>query len=131
MTHKIIPVAIGLIIHNNCIVIGKRTSGHFSGYWEFPGGKIENGETSYEAMVREMDEELGIDVTKASEVIHIKDTHQAITIHLQIWQIHHYTGELIANEQQHLQWAPIHNLTNLKIIPTNTPIIHYVQQSCT
>ena len=123
-----IPVAIGLIIKDSCALLGKRTSGHYSGYWEFPGGKIESGETSEQALVREMREELSIDVVKATEVIHIRDDHQITLFHLQIWHIDEYKGPIIANEQQHLQWARIDSLEKLNIIPTNVPILHYLKQ---
>ena len=53
------------------------------------------------------------------------------TFHLQIWHIHQYVGEIIANEQQELQWANISDLNNIKIIPTNAPIIQYLQQLST
>lgn len=128
MIHKTLPVAAGLIFNQDKVLIGKRSSGHFTGYWEFPGGKIEPNETSFEALVREMKEELNIDVTDASEVIHIKDKHPAITIHLQIWHIHKFKNTIIANEQQHLQWAYIHQLDLIDIIPTNVPILNYINQ---
>ena len=131
MIHKTLPVAAGLIFDNDRILIGKRSSGHFRGYWEFPGGKVESGETSYNALVREMKEELNIDVLEASEVIHIKDKHPSVTIHLQIWHIHKFENKIIANEQQYLQWAHINQLNQIDIIPTNAPIIHYIQQQLT
>jgi 8-oxo-dGTP diphosphatase len=128
MIHKTLPVALGLIFSKDKILIGKRTSGHFTGYWEFPGGKIEEKETSYEALVREMKEELNINVLKATEVIHIKDKHPTVTIHLQVWHIYEFENEIIANEQQHLQWAYITQLHKIDIIPTNRPILHYINQ---
>jgi 8-oxo-dGTP diphosphatase len=131
MIHKTLPVAIGLIFHDSKVLIGKRSTGHFTGYWEFPGGKIETGETSYKALTREMDEELNIRVVNATEVIHIKDKHPSVTIHLQIWHIHQFENEIIANEQQHLQWAYINQLDKIDIIPTNKPILQYIKQSFT
>lgn len=131
MIHKTLPVVIGLIFDKNRVLIGKRSAGHFRGYWEFPGGKVEANESPYQALVREMKEELGIDVKEASEVIHIKDKHPSITIHLQIWHIHKFENDIIANEQQYLQWAMIEMLEKIDIIPTNKPIIQYIQQLTT
>lgn len=124
-----IAVAIGLIIRDNHVLIGKRTSGFFSGLWEFPGGKIEPNEASHEALVREMHEELGIQVTDSTEVIHIQEKQHKALFHLQIWHIHSYDDKIVANEQQHLQWAPINALEHIDLIPTNIPIIHYLQQT--
>ena len=128
MTLKVIPVAIGLIIKDNMVLLGKRTSGEFIDFWEFPGGKIEENESSYSALVREMHEELAVDITEAVEVIHIREQHPYAVFHLQIWHVHKYTGTILANEQQELQWAYISQLHLLKIIPTNTPILQYLQQ---
>ena len=128
MTLKVIPVSIGLITHHGKTIMGKRTSGEFIDFWEFPGGKIEENESSYDALVREIHEELAITVTDATEVIHIREQHSSAVFHLHIWHINAYSGTILANEQQELQWAYIEELDHLKIIPTNAPIIQYLQQ---
>jgi len=128
MTLKVIPVAIGLILKEDMVLMGKRTSGDFIDFWEFPGGKIEENESSYTALIREMHEELSIQVIEATEVIHIREQHPYAMFHLQIWHVKKYAGEIFANEQQELQWAHINQLQLLKIIPTNTPILQYLEQ---
>lgn len=57
-----IRVAAAFIEEDNRVLVTKRANGQFAGYWEFPGGKIEEGETPAEAIVREIREELGIPV---------------------------------------------------------------------
>ncbi|MCP8352063.1 NUDIX domain-containing protein [Candidatus Synchoanobacter obligatus] len=128
MTTKITPVAIGLILKEDKVLLGKRNSGHFSGFWEYPGGKIEPFETSYEALLREMHEELSIHITDASDILHIRDQHPLSIIHLQVWLVHAFQGQILANEQQDLQWANISDLSIINIIPTNIPITHYLRQ---
>ena len=59
---KTIKVAAAIIIHNNRIFATQRGYGEFKDGWEFPGGKIEPGETSREALVREIKEELAIEI---------------------------------------------------------------------
>ena len=59
---KTIKVAAAIIIHNNRIFATQRGYGEFKDGWEFPGGKIEPGETSREALVREIKEELDIEI---------------------------------------------------------------------
>ena len=128
MTTKTTAVAIGLILKEDKVLIGKRTSGEFIDFWEFPGGKIEENESSCDALIREMHEELAIDVTEATEVIHIREQHPYAIFHLQVWHIYKHKMAILANEQQELQWACIDKLHLLKIIPTNKPIIQYLQQ---
>lgn len=128
MKPKVIPVAIGLIIQNGKTLLGKRTSGEFIDFWEFPGGKIEEKESSFDALVRELQEELAITVHSANEVIHIKEQHPHIMFHLQVWHVKKFSGSILANEQQELQWACISKLNSINIIPTNAPIIQYLEQ---
>jgi 8-oxo-dGTP diphosphatase len=59
---KFIRVAAALIRKDGKVFLAKRAKGELAGYWEFPGGKIEKGETSKEAIIREIKEELGIDI---------------------------------------------------------------------
>ena len=128
MTHKLMPVSIGLIIEGNKVLIGKRTTGHYAGFWEFPGGKVEKDESSYCALQREMHEELGININNALEVMHIRKQHPHITVHLNVWHVTAFSGSIIANEQQELQWIEITKLSSATTIPTNLPIIEYLEQ---
>ncbi|MEC7030607.1 MAG: (deoxy)nucleoside triphosphate pyrophosphohydrolase [Pseudomonadota bacterium] len=127
-TQKTIAVAIGLIINRDKVLLGKRTSGYYSGFWEYPGGKIEPNENSYQALVREMHEELGIQVSNATEVLHIQEQHPQTTVHLQAWHINSYEEDIVANEQQELQWCTITRLRSIRVIPTNHPITSFLEQ---
>ncbi len=131
MEHKVIGVAVGLILRNGKVLVGKRTSGYYSGFWEYPGGKIEQNESSYNALVRELDEELGIQVSKASYILDIRENHPQPTVHLQAWHIHDFEGTIVANEQQDLQWCSIESLCRIQVIPTNSPITEFLEQLTT
>lgn len=69
-------IAVGVLINqNNQFLIAQRPAGkHLGGKWEFPGGKVEDGETSQQALKREMQEELGIEVCSA--LLFTKVTHK-------------------------------------------------------
>ena len=70
MKFPFIPVSSGLIIQNNKVLIGLRSENdNGGGLWEFPGGKIENNESSEEAVIRELNEELDIVVHKPKKVM--------------------------------------------------------------
>lgn len=129
MSNTQMSVAVGLIFNKDTILLGKRTSGYYTGYWEFPGGKIEHNETSQTAVYREIQEELAVTVTDAKEIMTIKHALHVSTLMLYIWQINTYEGKVIPNEQQQLQWAPISELKKIKTIPTNAPIIDYIVQT--
>ncbi len=129
MSKTNLSVAIGLIINSEQkILLDKRSTGHYSGFWEFPGGKIEQGETILSALKRELKEELDITPTETAEAITLKHELHSFTLSLHVYYINDYIGEIKPNEQQQLQWAPIKNLRSIKLIPTNDEIIQLLEQ---
>ena len=128
MSNGILNVAVGLIIQDGKILLGKRVNGHYAGFWEFPGGKQEQNESIKDTLYREMKEELDISVTQAKEILNIRSENPNTTLHLAIWMVSHYNDMIIANEQQCLQWVCIKDLKKTSIIPTNQPIIEYLTQ---
>lgn len=69
----VLHVMAGLLVdRNGCVLLAQRPAGkHLEGYWEFPGGKLEAGETPLAALVRELHEELGIQVQGAEPLVHV------------------------------------------------------------
>lgn len=76
----------------------------YGGYWEFPGGKREAGESEFEALQRECREELGIAVRKARPVFSWRHCYGDNTLRLSAWQVDAYAGEAYGAERQALQW---------------------------
>ena len=66
----------------------------YAGYWEFPGGKVEPGETVREALVRELQEELGISVTACSPWLTRVFTYPHATVRLNFWRVTAWDGEI-------------------------------------
>ena len=130
MPHQNMQVSVGLILENECVLLGKRSTGYYNGYWEFPGGKIEKNETPYEALRRELSEELDINVTKASEMLTIKHSLYISTLTLYIYQVDDYEKDIKPNERQQLQWVKTSHMRQFKTIPTNEAILQYLEQLC-
>ena len=67
----VIHVAVGVLIDgSNCVLLARRQKGtHLEGYWEFPGGKVESGETVGAALARELSEELGVEIGETSPLM--------------------------------------------------------------
>jgi len=76
----------------------------WAGYWEFPGGKLEAGETAREALVRELREELGIEVTTAYPWITRLFTYPHATVRLSFFRVTEWRGELYPHEGQQFSW---------------------------
>ena len=83
---NVIDVAAGLVFRNGRLLITQRpTGGHLGGLWEFPGGKIEPGETFEQALHRELMEELGIEVTILGLIESIEHTYPEKTVRLKFF----------------------------------------------
>ncbi len=131
----IIRVAVALIINQNKeILIAKRSKDQHQGNkWEFPGGKVEENETSEEALHREILEELGIEVQSSSEMISI--THEYIeenpknnkTVILDVFDVRKWQGEPKGVEGQPIRWITVSEIDNYEFPIANVEIVNIVK----
>lgn len=118
-------VAIGLIqdSHGN-FLLAQRGQGKFlEGLWEFPGGKLEPGESSRDALARELKEEIGIEVTDIEFFTQIKHDYPEQTVCLDVWLVQAYQGAIESREGQVLQWVNKAQLPNLAIPSANEAVV--------
>lgn len=122
---KTTNVAAGVLINDkNEFLLATRPEGKaYAGWWEFPGGKIEEGETPYQAAVREVQEELGVDVTECYPWLTETFVYPHTTVRLQFFQITAWTGTLHPHEGQTFSWHPLGTLEIDHILPANLPIL--------
>ncbi len=99
----------------------------YAGYWEFPGGKVEPGETVRAALIRELQEELGITVTACSPWLTRVFTYPHATVRLNFWRVTAWDGEIgITAPLEHsaVDWLPIGQPASVSpILPANDPIL--------
>jgi 8-oxo-dGTP diphosphatase len=99
----------------------------YAGYWEFPGGKVEPGETVRQALIRELQEELGITVTACSPWLTRVFTYPHATVRLNFWRVTAWDGEIgITAPLEHsaVDWLPIGKPATVSpILPANDPIL--------
>jgi 8-oxo-dGTP diphosphatase len=92
----------------NQILIARRPKHlHQGGLWEFPGGKIEADESVYQGLVRELSEELAINVIAANPFMHVSHDYSDKHILLNVWQVTAFEGEARGAEGQECCWVPI------------------------
>lgn len=108
---------VGIIQRDNKLLVAERPRGKsYSGYWEFPGGKIEANETSLAAIKRELHEELGIEVDSAKLWHEYTHTYPDKTVFLQLWLIDTFHGEPMSKENQALRWVSWDELQTLHLL---------------
>lgn len=106
------------------VLVAQRPAGkHLAGFWEFPGGKRDPGETPPDALRRELAEELGIRVDAAEPLIAVPWTYPEKRIVLDAWIVTAYTGEVHAREHEALRWVDPAELATLPMPPADVPIV--------
>jgi len=96
------------------------------GLWEFPGGKLAPYETGFEALKRELGEELGIQVRRAQPLIRVHHEYPDKHILLDVWQVHDYEGDPYGREGQPVRWVEVDDLPNYPFPAANLPILRAV-----
>lgn len=100
-------VAVGILKNaNGEVLIAKRPEGKYkSGLWEFPGGKVEANETVFEALCRELKEEIGVFVANAESWLRISHDYGDRKVLLDVWRVTEFSGEPKGVENQEVRWV--------------------------
>lgn len=127
MTTKTVNVAVGVIKKNNAIFICKRANEqHQGGLWEFPGGKVEAGESVFAALKRELSEEVGITIHSSSQLMVIEHDYGDKCVKLDIHVVSNFSGEAHGAEGQPSEWVAINELSNYEFPAANAEIIEKI-----
>lgn len=106
------------------VLIAKRAADqHQGGLWEFPGGKVEEGEAVEAALSRELQEELGIRVDAARPLIQVQHDYPDKQVLLDVWEVSVFTGEPHGAEGQPLAWVSPRELLDYEFPAANQPIV--------
>ncbi|GAB1369665.1 Nudix family hydrolase [Rhodocyclaceae bacterium] len=126
---KITEVAAAVILREDgCFLLGQRAADTFySGYWEFPGGKVEAGETPYQALCRELHEELEIEVLAASPWIVREHVYEHAHVRLHFFRVTAWQGELRDHVHAALAWQQAAALSVTPMLPANAPVLAALQ----
>jgi 8-oxo-dGTP diphosphatase len=122
---KVIEVAAGILMDaRGRVLLMQRLPGkHLAGLWEFPGGKVEPGETVAQALVRELDEELGVEVLGSAPLISIPWRYPEKTVRLHALRVTAWNGEPRAREGHPLRWAAVRDMDAAEMPAADAPIL--------
>jgi len=120
-----IAVAAGCLVDTRGdVLIAQRPEGKIAaGQWEFPGGKIEAGESPREALVRELHEELGIDVRDARPLIKVVHDYSDRSVEIDCWRVTTWSGTPQGRERQALAWVRPDAIADYPILAADAPIL--------
>ncbi len=106
------------------VLVSKRLEdAHQGGMWEFPGGKLEPGESVSQALKREINEELGLIVKAHSPLIRITHHYSNRIVLLDVHRVTQFTGHAEGREGQLLKWLPLDQLIDYPLLPADRPIV--------
>ena len=122
----ILVVAVALVDVDGRVLIAQRPEGKsMAGLWEFPGGKVKPGETPEHALIRELQEEIGIDVTENCLAPFTFASHRYDDFHLlmPLYVCRVWDGAVVAREGQTLKWVRALDLKDYPMPPADIPLI--------
>ena len=122
----VLVVAVALVDVDGRVLIAQRPEGKaMAGLWEFPGGKVEDGEAPETALIRELREEIGIDVTENCLAPFTFASHAYEKFHLlmPLYVCRVWDGEVTAREGQALKWVRPRDLRNYPMPPADVPLV--------
>lgn len=118
----------GLLMRDGKLLVAERPEGKpYSGYWEFPGGKIEGNEAGEAAIKRELHEELGIAVVHAERWFEHLHAYPDKTVYLELWRVTEFSGEPHGRENQVLRWASYEEILHLRLLEGNFAIMSQIK----
>jgi 8-oxo-dGTP diphosphatase len=111
------------------VLIAERPAGkHMAGWWEFPGGKVAEGESDAEALVRELREELGVETRADHELMRLSHDYPDRTIDLVLWRATLTSGSPQGLDGQQLKWVDCQSLGGERMLPADAPFVTELQR---
>ena len=120
---KTIEVVAAIIKKDDKIFITKRSYGEFIDMWEFPGGKVEVGETQEEALIREIKEELELDITNLNYLTTVEYDYPSFHLIMYCFICEICGGTLSLNAHNDAKWVSLEQLASQKWIPADIEVV--------
>lgn len=126
---RTVVVAGAILDDQGRVLITERPAGkHLAGGWEFPGGKLAEGESDADALQRELREELGIEVTAQQPFMVVEHDYSDRKVELRLRIVRGYAGEPRGLDGQRLRWVEIQRLTADDLLEADRPFIAALQR---
>jgi len=122
-------VAAGILCDDagRVLIAERLCDGPFNGLWEFPGGKIAAGETASDALLRELAEELGIEVTAYSTFMNLRHEYDDRIVTIEFFMVRDWNSEPVGREGQALRWVAKGELDSSELLPADVPVVEAIK----
>lgn len=125
---KIVKVVAAIIIHNNYIFASQRGYGEFKDGWEFPGGKVEPGESSKEALAWEIKEELDMEIEVGDYLETVEYDYTRFHLSMDCFFCTIKSGELVLKVHEAAKWLTVDNLDSVDWLPDDKGLIESIKK---
>lgn len=126
---SVVHVAVGVILdpRRHILLTRRSQDAHQGGLWEFPGGKVEAGESLRDALSRELAEELDIRIGRTEPLLEVRHDYADKSVFLDVHVVWDFDGEARGMEQQPLAWVSAGQLRSYHFPAANEPIVEAVE----
>ncbi len=123
-----IHVAVGILMQaNGDVLLARRPEGKpYAGYWEFPGGKVEAGESVFDALKREFEEEIGVRIVTAEEWCGVEHVYPHAHVRLHFFISREWQGQPQSLEGQELAWQG--SVAVEPVLPATIPLLEWLDR---
>lgn len=128
---KTVEVSAAVIVEDSCIFAARRGRGHLKGGWEFPGGKLEAGETPEAAVLREVKEELDIEITVGELYETVEYDYPEFHLKMYCFLCRIKSGEPVLKEHDASAWFTPETLDTVEWLPANLELIRRLRKMIT
>lgn len=126
---KTIHVAAAILLDHNKILACQRGYGEFKGGWEFPGGKLEPSETAEQACIREIKEELSVDIEVARRLYTAEHDYDTFHLSMDCFVCSIVAGTIVDTEHEDMKWLPLDNLWSVDWLPADIKVVEAIEAS--
>ena len=124
---KTIRVVAAIIRKENCVFATQRGYGNYKDWWEFPGGKVEPGETPEEALVREIKEELASDILVEKYLTTVEHDYPEFHLSMDCFWAEVTGGQLVLKEAEAARWLGKNELDSVKWLPADLELVEKIR----